>query len=257
MNRYLFKIAYLGSDFYGSQAQTGYKTVEGDVQENLRFVAKLPRDVLRLGFSSRTDRGVNALGNAITFHSDIPGDILLKALNSVSTSVFYMSYCEVGEDFNVRHASSRSYRYMLPKAGLDVGLVERCAELFVGTHDFIRFCRPDGKGTVLTINSVTVRESGDVLLIDFNARYFLWNMIRRIVAAMQAVGCGNSTLDDVRRALDGEDMTFGIARPDALTLLDVAYDWLEFTPANPKHYGDRKDAGLFSADLRRTFFESL
>ena len=257
MKRYLFKIAYLGSDFYGSQAQTGLKTVEGDVLENLRIVTKLTREELRLGFSSRTDRGVNALGNVISFHSDMPGEILLKALNSISESVFYMSFCEVEEDFNVRYASSRSYRYVLPKAGLDTGLVRQCGELFVGRHDFRRFCRPDGKGTELTVNSVSVRESGDVLIIDFNARYFLWNMIRRTVAAMKAVGCGNSTLDDVRRALDGEDMTFGNARPDALTLLDVDYDWLTFTPADPRHYCDRKDDGLYSADLRRTFYESL
>ena len=257
MNRYLVKIAYLGSDFYGSQAQPGFKTVEGDVMENLRFVTKLPREEIRLGFSSRTDRGVNALGNAITFRSDIPAETLLKALNAVSDSIFYKSICQVDDGFNVRYASSRSYSYVLPRKDLDVELVRQCGELFVGKHDFLRFCRPEGKPTELTVNSVNVREFGDVLIVDFNARYFLWNMIRRMVAAMHSVGCGNSSLEDVRRALGGEPMTFGNARPDALTLLDVAYDWLTFIPAKPEHFQDRRDDGIYSADLRRTFFESL
>ena len=257
MKRYVVKIGYLGADFYGSQIQPHYKTVEGDVLENLRIVTKLDREELDLRFSSRTDRGVNALGNAIAFHSDMSGMTLMKALNSVSESIFYRSFCEVDEGFVVRHASRRTYRYVLPSEGLDAGLVRQCGKLFEGEHDFIRFCRPEGKETVLTVDSVTVEEGDGTLVLEFSARYFLMHMIRRMVAAMRDVGSGHSTLEDVRRALDGEDMTFGNSRPDALTLVDVGYDWLTFTDAAPKHFEDRRQDGIFEGELRKAFYRSL
>ena len=82
-------------------------------------------------------------------------------------------------------------------------------------------------------------------------------MIRRMTAAIDDVARGHSTLDDVRRALDGEEITFGVSRPDALTLLDVRYDWLEFTPYDGNSIDIRKKEGIFSCDLRRDFYKSL
>ena len=65
------------------------------------------------------------------------------------------------------------------------------------------------------------------------------------------------TLDDVRRALDGEVVNFGMGRPDALTLVDVQYDWLTFVPGEPRFYSNRSADGIFEADLKRGFYSSL
>ena len=103
-----------------------------------------------------------------------------------------------------------------------------------------------------------VKVEGDVIVMEFEARFFLWNMIRRMVAAIQSVGKGIHTLDDVHRALDDlQEINFGVARPDALTLMDVKYDWLTFTEADPEQFSERKDEFLFGQDLRRSFYESL
>jgi tRNA pseudouridine(38-40) synthase len=68
-----------------------------------------------LRFSSRTDKGVNALGNTLSFYTPMDdGQTLLRALNAVSCGVYYRSFCFVDDGFNIRHASSRSYRYILP-----------------------------------------------------------------------------------------------------------------------------------------------
>lgn len=257
MRRLAVKIAYLGDGFSGSQVQPSSRTVEGEVLGNLELITKLDADELDLRFSSRTDKGVNALGNAISFHSDLEGNTLLKALNSVSDGVFYRSFCEIGEDMNIRHASGRRYRYVLPNSDRDLSLAEECADLFVGEHDFLRFCRPDGKPTTLTIDSITVSRSDDTVVLEFEARYFLWNMIRRISSAIDRVSLGKAGLDDVRRALDGEDITFGVARPDALTLVDVRYDWLTFQQCTAPVIASRRDGLVFGCDLRRDFYRSL
>lgn len=257
MKHLAIKIAYLGDGFSGSQIQPSSRTVEGEVLGNLEMITKLDRDELNLRFSSRTDKGVNALGNAISLYSNLDGEILLKALNAVSDGVFYRSFCEVDDDFNVRHASARRYRYILPYDGQDLDLARQCASMFIGEHDFLRFCRPDGKPTTLTIDSISVEGSDDTVVLEFEARYFLWNMIRRMSAAIDSVARGQSTLDDISEALSGRNMTFGVARPDALTLLDVRYDWLDFIPCEDGKMISRRAEGMFSCDLRRSFYESF
>ena len=111
----------------------------------------------------------------------------------------------------------------------------------------------------LTPGTITmdITEEDGLAILEFEARFFLWNMIRRIVSAIEWVSKGKASLDDVRAALDGKDMSFGMARPDALTLIDVEYDWLDFQPAEPSMFSDRLKEESFRDGLRRNFFGSL
>lgn len=258
MIRFAVKIAYLGEHYAGSQIQPGYRTVEGDVLSALQLILKMTQDDLDLHLASRTDKGVNALGNVAVFNSCIEDpDVLLKALNAVSKGVFYRSITPVDEGFNPRYANVRQYRYILPSFGMNLAAMKDCAALFVGEHDLARFCKYDGKPTVITLDSVDVRKEGDLIVIDFSARYYLWNMIRRIVAAMMSVGRGDSEISDIQKALDGEDITFGLARPDALTLLDVRYDGLEFIVTSQDMFDNRVREEMFRNSLKELFFTSL
>lgn len=257
MNRVAVKIAYLGDGFSGSQVQPDARTVEGQILDDLRTVLKTDSDA-GLRVASRTDKGVNALGNVIVVDSPFQDEsVLLKALNSVSDGVFYRSYARVDDDFNPRYASKRVYEYRAHARGMDLDLATKCAGIFQGEHDFARFCRADGKPTVVTIDNVTVTPDGDDLILRYEARYFLWNMIRRMSAAVMSVATGKYSLDEVRRALDGEDISFGVARPDALTLVDVAYDGIDFVHPVMDAFRPRVNEELFSLELRRSFLESL
>ena len=259
MNRVLVKIAYLGEGFSGSQIQPTGRTVESEVLEKLTLVMKLSPEELDLKFSSRTDKGVNALGNAIIFNSIFDDDkLMLKALNAIGKDIYFRSACKVDPEFNVRYATSRVYRYILPSEGIDMGLARQCADIFLGEHDFVRFSRPDNKPTVANVQRIDMDLKGDVIVMEFEARFFLWNMIRRMVAAIESVGKGIRALDDVHKALDDlQEINFGVSRPDALTLMDVRYDWLTFIDAEPIQFEERKKENLFEEDLRRSFFDSL
>ena len=68
---------------------------------------------------------------------------------------------------------------------------------------------------------------------------------------------GRSSLDEVRSALEGEDINFGVARADALTLTSVEYEGLDFTPSSSSVLSERVDECAFSADLRRGFYTAL
>lgn len=259
MKRVAVKIAYLGEGFNGSQIQPSGRTVESEVLNKLVTVSKLTPEDLDLKFSSRTDKGVNALGNAICFNSVFTHNTtLLKALNAIGGDIYFRSVCEVPEDFNVRYATSRIYRYILPTEGLDIDLALECADIFLGEHDFARFCKPDNKPTVAKVDRIDIDVQGDIMILEFEARFFLWNMIRRMVAAIESVAKEIHDMEDVHRALDDlEEINFGVARPDALTLVDVNYDWLSFEPADQSLFEERKNEDSFVRDLRKSFFDSL
>jgi tRNA pseudouridine38-40 synthase len=258
MMRVAAKIAYLGENFSGSQIQPGFRTVGGEVLSCLSMIMKMPDEEIDLKLASRTDRGVNSLGNVAVFNSSISDpDILLKALNAVSKDVFFRNIAFVDEDFNPRFADARKYRYVLPAEGLDIAAMTDCVKLFSGEHDFIRFCKPNGKPTTLKLDAVDLLKEDDLIIMDFSARYFLWNMIRRIVAAVISVGRGDSMISDVKDALDGKDITFGIARPEALTLVDVYYKNIDFFVPSADMFDKKIEEEMFRDRLRGMFFASL
>jgi tRNA pseudouridine38-40 synthase len=219
------KIAYDGSEFMGSQRQPGERTVEGEVLHSLQKIQAITSaDEARFRVASRTDRGVSALGNVVCFDTDFRSDRLLQALNAVSEGVYYRALAEVPHDFSPRRAKGRWYRYFLPSDGIDVIALTECALSFEGRHDFRRFCKPEGRSTMKTMDSIVITPLGEQLVIDLHAREFLRNMVRRCVAAMAMVGKHDATLAQVRSALEGEDRSFGLAPPEGLVLMDVKYD---------------------------------
>ena len=259
MRRVAVRIAYLGKDFCGSQYQPGYRTVMGDIIADLeRISGGKEGEWFDLKAAGRTDRGVNALDNVVVFNTTFDDDDdLLKALNSVSKGIYYKACTTVDEGFNPRFANSRTYRYVLPAKGIDFQKAKECSQLFLGEHDFIRFCKLDDKPTTVELKSIEMELDGSRIIMTFTSQFFLWNMIRKIVAAIECVGKGERTMDDVKAALEGKEINFGLARPDALTLTEVRYDYIEFNEPSCRYYDERAEEELFSDSIRRDFFDSL
>ena len=219
------RIAYDGRDFMGSQRQPGLPTVEGEVIRALRSIRAIPSpEEARFATASRTDRGVSALGNVVAFDTDFQGEELLRALNAASEEVHFHALAEVPHDFNPRRAVGRRYRYLLPSAGRDPEMLAQAAELFRGEHDFRHFCRSDGRETVRELREVRVLSLGRMVALEFEGREFLWNMVRRMVAAIDQVGSGRIDLDRLERALEQGDDSLGLAPPENLFLMEVRYD---------------------------------
>ena len=260
MRRVAIKIAYLGKDFCGSQYQPGLRTVVGDIITDLQTISpEKSAEWFDIKPSSRTDAGVNALENVVAVNTEFSDNMtLLKALNSVSKSIFYRAAANVDTNFNPRFADARVYRYIVPSDGIDIEKVKECARLFLGEHDFARFCKVyEDKTTVTDIKRIDVIEKPGCIELTFESQFFLWNMIRKISAALISVGGGNRDIDDVKAALDGADISFGTARPDALTLMQVRYRDIEFEYPETDAYGGRVKEEKFQNALRENFLSSL
>jgi len=224
--RHALKIAYDGTKFSGSQRQPEVRTVDGECIFVLIKIGAI-RDAKesRYQSASRTDAGVSAAGNVIALDTAMANRALLGAFNSRARDVWAWAVASVPDDFNPRRARRRWYRYHL-SARLDAERADAAARLFRGRHDFRWFTRAK-TGTIKTLDSVQASRKGDFICLDVEGQSFLWGMVRRIASCVESYCLGEITLRQIEKTLAGEKNDFGLARPEALVLVDVDHG-LEF-----------------------------
>lgn len=242
-----FKFGYNGRNFDGFAFQNipdPPVTVEMSVLEALRKVMNREEEDIgvfhkEISFrsASRTDKGVSALGNVISFDTDKVPEDLASSLNSLVKGCFFWAFAEVGEDFKPRQASSRWYRYHLVGDFEDYELrrMVNTANLFFGEHDFRNFCKKDhsenDRTTVREILDIDIEQEGGAVIIDIKANGFLWHMVRKIAWTLEKGARDDITMAEVYNHLDegAEDMDIGLVPAESLVLMDVEYDGIEFT----------------------------
>ena len=200
------KIAYIGTDFYGSQAQPGLRTVEGELRKALAETGAI-KEKTRVAMAGRTDAGVHALEQVVAFEAADPRLTAPRIVNSkLPQDLWAYARAEVPDDFDPRrHATSREYRYILYAPGIIERRMIELAPQFLGTHDFTNFSSVEpGKYPVRTVRRLDIARSGDLYLIDVEADSFLWNMVRKIITGLRLVGENKRPNDWITRMLDPE-----------------------------------------------------
>ena len=220
--RVALKFAYDGTGFFGFQRQPEKVTVEGELITSLVKIGAI-KSARECGYrsSSRTDRGVSALGNIISFRTDFSENAICSAMNSEMEGIWAYSAVKVPEDFNPRAAKQRWYRYYLAKMGQDERLMEDLARRFVGVHDFSGYARKDKRNPMRKIDSINLSDDGMFHAIDFRAESFLWNMVRRIVWMMNEGSSGRMPLDSIGPGSSRKPTRIGLAPPEYLVLMDI------------------------------------
>ena len=220
--RIALKLAYDGSKFFGFQRQPGKETVEGTLITALSKIGAITSS-RECGYrsSSRTDRGVSALGNIVSLRTCFPVSSICAALNSEMEDVWAFSAVEVDGDFNPRGAKQRWYRYYLARADQDEDMLRELSQRFVGVHDFSSYARVDKRNPMRKIDSITVKRTGIFFEIDFRAESFLWNMVRRIVWVLDEASSGRLDPQTVGPDSARKPARVGLALPDYLILVDI------------------------------------
>lgn len=243
--RVALKFAYDGTMFFGFQRQPDQPTVEGELVDALKGVGAI-RSSRECGYrsSSRTDRGVSALGNIVSFRTGFHSRELCSAVNSGMEGVWAYSAVAVPEEFNPRAARERWYRYYLVRADQDLKVLREVASRFVGVHDFSSYSRKDDRNPMRKIDSIQVSEAGSFISLDFRAESYLWNMVRRIAWVMNEASSGRLELECAGPEARKRPRRVGLARPEFLVLMDIDCG-IEF-PVDP-----RASIGLSRALERR------
>jgi len=229
--RIAVKIAYDGSKFHGFAMQPDRRTVEGEIISTLVKSGIIEgRKESKFQYASRTDRGVNALGNVISFNSR--GNFL-RVMERMK-DVWVVGYAEVEESFNPRHSIAKTYRYYLYNRDYDVENMEKAVKLFIGEHDFSSFARLDSRNPVRRIYSASMEEKGEMLIFNFRGKSFLWNQVRKMMGAIMMVGEGKINFEDIKFSLKfKKHISFPPAPPENLTLVDVEYEGVKFIHVVP------------------------
>jgi tRNA pseudouridine38-40 synthase len=239
-------VAYDGTDFRGFAAQRDQRTVAGVLTAAL---AKVVRTEVDLACAGRTDAGVHAWGQVVSFEAP-PGidvDRIAGSLNGMLGPEVVVREAElVPAGFDARHSARwRSYRYTIVNrpvadpfraryawhvpAALDLRALRLAADPFVGEHDFASFCRrgPEGSTTVRRVTESSWHDLGDgILRYDIRATAFCWQMVRSIVGTLVDVGLGKRRPGDMLTILRAGDRNAAgtVAPPHGLCLWAVGYD---------------------------------
>lgn len=248
MRNIAVKIMYDGTDFHGWQYQPNGITVQEVVESTLK---KLTGEDIKVTGCSRTDAGVHAAEFYFNFFSEtkIPSEKFAYAFNNHLNTPYISAVCakDVPSEFNSRFSSiGKRYIYKISNSKtpnpftkryswhfpykLDVDLMNKAAECFVGKHDFSAFMAAGGsqKTTVRTITNCSVSrncEWDSDMFITVEANAFLYNMVRIITGTLCEVGTGKILPEDIPDIIKSLDRTKAgmTAPPEGLCLSRVFY----------------------------------
>ncbi len=244
MGNYRLDLAYKGTGFHGYATQPNVRTVQDVLEDAIELVI----GPIKTDVAGRTDKGVHATGQVVSFRADVAVDCrrLQKSLNSrLRPEISVLALAEAPEDFHARFsATGRAYRYQVLNREapdpfladtswhltypLDLDAMNRACQVLVGMHDFASFCRAaPGRSTERSLRTVEWRQlPGGVKELYIASSSFCHQMVRSIVAVSVDVGRGYIKGEDMARILEARDRstTSGAAPARGLTLVEVQYE---------------------------------
>jgi tRNA pseudouridine38-40 synthase len=230
MRKVALKVAYIGTDFHGFQRQPDLKTVEGELIDALKN-ANLIDDLKDSGYAiaGRTDRGVHALGNVVSFRT--PEEVVINQINDfLPKNIRILAKARVRFGFKPRFAKSRHYRYVLVnRAGLDLNKIKDASKVLQGTHDFSNFSKRSERNPVRKVDDIEISTDNNILIIDVIGESFLWNMVRKIAAVLFRVGNEELSINKLQTFFDpSTSAAIAPMPPEGLILMDTIYEGITF-----------------------------
>ena len=245
-----FKLAveYDGTDFAGWQSQgQGERTVQTVLTQT---ISRVMDEAVTLYAAGRTDTGVHARGQVVSFQSGgrVPVERLAIALNAnLPRDLAVASALHAPDAFHARFsARARTYGYLLwtrrtrsalwgrfslhCRRPIDLALMHRASQSLIGVHDFAGFAKSGGDPgptTVRQVQSLRLRRLNQhAVLMTVTANGFLRSMVRNIMGTLLEVGYGDLMPDavaEILRTARREANPCPPAAPQGLCLLRVDY----------------------------------
>lgn len=244
--KYAALVSYLGTRYLGFEKQAGHETIQGHLERALSFMASRP---IKIHCAGRTDKGVHATGQVISFDYDPIKDIplFISVMNRLLPSdIAIKDVASVPDDFDARHSAKgkhyvyafcdggkdpfRPYEYQFSYPSFDARLFEEALSLYEGKHDFRNFTtkKEDIEDFVRILRKPTLESLGEGHYeATFIGNGFMTYMVRILVGAAFRVAFGRMDLESLIAALNpsGERHILSMkAEPCGLSLVEVYYE---------------------------------
>jgi len=216
LSKVVLIVEYEGTRYHGFQFQAGLPTIQSEIEEAIH---KLTGERLRIAGASRTDAGVHATGQVISFRirSSVPLKAYSHGLNHyLPEDIAVRAAYRVNNLFNVRqNAVSREYKYYIHNSPtrspirrtlsywlqgkLDVKKMNRACDSLLGKHDFASFVtalEDKKKSTVRTVFKAEWEKDEDTVVFTILANSFLPHQVRNMVGALIEVGRGKISIEE-------------------------------------------------------------
>lgn len=216
--------AYCGTAYHGFQRQENAVGVQNILEEKLSLLTN--RDV-KINGCSRTDTGVHANEYCFSFETEhnIPCNNIIRGMNSILPDDISILSCEeVPADFHARYSCiAKEYEYLILNRQskdpfladralhypfkLDIPLIEKAAQNFVGTHDFTSFCGTANlkENTVRTIEYFKVIQNENLVKLIVKGDGFLYNMVRIMVGTLIFINEGKLDAGSIPAIIEAKD----------------------------------------------------
>ncbi len=244
MPTYKLTIEYDGTAYVGWQRQPNQATVQLVLEHALFQITQITTPAVASG---RTDAGVHAMGQVVSFQSDKPltPQEWTHSLNGVLPKDICVHQTEmVADTFHARFsAKQKTYEYRIlnhpirpvlnrlrmwhiPKP-LNLDSIKEAATYLEGQHDFSSFegSPTDNQNPVCQLQPLGIYEEVPLLRITFQADRFLKQMIRAMVGTLVEIGQAKRPPHDMQTILEALDRRAAgkTAPPHGLYLLHVDY----------------------------------
>lgn len=240
-------VEYEGTHYYGFQLQANLPTIQGELE---KAIWRLTGEKVRVMAASRTDTGVHAEGQMVSFRtsSTLPERTFINGLNYyLPRDIAIKAVYKISDSFDVRRdAYSREYSYYIlnsstrsPLRGgfcywvsesLDIGAMNQACQTLIGEHDFISFATSleAGKTTTRRMYRAEIDKNGDLIILRLVANSFLPHQVRNTIGALVRVGLGKMTVSEFGNIIEARSP--GLAGPTApacgLFLMHINYSHL-------------------------------
>ena len=117
--------------------------------------------------------------------------------------IYIFDNSKIASPFNFRRAMHNKY-------DMDVALMNKAAQHFVGEYDFSSFCASGAQvvSKVRTIYEASVERQGDLVIFKVCGNGFLYNMVRIMAGTLLYVSNGKILPEDVPDIIASKDSVF-------------------------------------------------
>ena len=210
VTRVVLIIEYDGRCYHGSQFQPGLATIQGEIEQAIQG---LTGERCRITTASRTDAGVHARGQVVSFRTDslLPEQAFVKGTNYyLPRDIAVKAAYRVADSFDVRRdAFSREYNYYilsgltrspirrgfshLVGGRLDIKAINEACQILLGEHDFASFASRidvEKKCTVRYVYRAVMKRQEELTVFNMVANSFLPHQVRNTIGLLIKVGLG-------------------------------------------------------------------